>query len=117
MNSATSLIFMFMAQANNKGNKPFLWSKKNGVYEATTWQYAAKIVTNIASKLLDLGIKKGDRIVLCSENRTEWVLSNLAIMASGAIPVPAYTTNTVNDHSHILQDSGAKSAIFSYKSK
>ncbi|MFL2781531.1 MAG: AMP-dependent synthetase/ligase [Rhodospirillales bacterium] len=113
MNSATSLIFMFMAQANNKGNKPFLWSKKNGVYEATTWQYAAKIVTNIASKLLDLGIKKGDRIVLCSENRTEWVLSNLAIMASGAIPVPAYTTNTVNDHYHILQDSGAKSAIFS----
>lgn len=102
-----------MEQAKNIGNKPFLWSKKDGAYQTTTWQEAAKIVKNIAYQLTELGIKKGDRIVLCAENRTEWVLSNLAVMASGAIPVPAYTTNTVNDHSHILKDSGAKAAIFS----
>ena len=113
MNSESSLILMFMEQAKNIGNKPFLWSKKDGAYQATTWQEAAKIVKNIAYQLTELGIKKGDRIVLCAENRTEWVLSNLAVMASGAIPVPAYTTNTVNDHSHILKDSGAKAAIFS----
>ena len=113
MNSEYSLIFMFMKQAKNIGNKPFLWSKTEGAYQTTTWQEAATIVTNIADQLIELGIKKGDRIVLCSENRTEWVLSNLAVMASGAIPVPAYTTNTVNDHSHILKDSGAKAAIFS----
>ena len=102
-----------MEQAKNIGNKPFLWSKKDGAYQTTTWQEAAKIVKNIAYQLTELGIKKGDRIVLCAENRTEWVLSNLAVMASGAIPVPAYTTNTVNDHSHILKDSGAKAVIFS----
>lgn len=113
MNSDSSLILMFMEQAKNIGNKPFLWSKKEGAYQTTTWQEAAKIVKNIAYQLTELGIKKGDRIVLCAENRTEWVLSNLAVMASGAIPVPAYTTNTVNDHSHILKDSGAKAAIFS----
>ena len=113
MNSESSLILMFMEQAKNIGNKPFLWSKKDGAYQTTTWQEAAKIVKNIAYQLTELGIKKGDRIVLCAENRTEWVLSNLAVMASGAIPVPAYTTNTVNDHSHILKDSGAKAAIFS----
>ncbi|MBL6863786.1 MAG: long-chain fatty acid--CoA ligase [Rhodospirillales bacterium] len=113
MNSGSSLILMFMEQAKNIGNKPFLWSKKDGAYQTTTWQEAAKIVKNIAYQLTELGIKKGDRIVLCAENRTEWVLSNLAVMASGAIPVPAYTTNTVNDHSHILEDSGAKAAIFS----
>ena len=113
MNSGSSLILMFMEQAKNIGNKPFLWSKKDGSYQTTTWQEAAKIVKNIAYQLTELGIKKGDRIVLCAENRTEWVLSNLAVMASGAIPVPAYTTNTVNDHSHILEDSGAKAAIFS----
>ena len=113
MNSGSSLILMFMEQAKNIGNKPFLWSKKDGAYQTTTWQEAAKIVQNIAYQLTELGIKKGDRMVLCAENRTEWVLSNLAVMASGAIPVPAYTTNTVNDHSHILKDSGAKAAIFS----
>ena len=113
MSSGSSLILMFMEQAKNIGNKPFLWSKKDGSYQTTTWQEAAKIVKNIAYQLTELGIKKGDRIVLCAENRTEWVLSNLAVMASGAIPVPAYTTNTVNDHSHILKDSGAKAAIFS----
>jgi long-chain acyl-CoA synthetase len=113
MNSESSLILMFMEQAKKIGNKPFLWSKKDGAYQTTTWQEAAKIVKNIAYQLTELGIKKGDRIVLCAENRTEWVLSNLAVMASGAIPVPAYTTNTVNDHSHILKDSGAKTVIFS----
>ena len=52
--------------------------------------------------LLALGLVPGDRVVLVAENRPEWPIADLAIMAAGGITVPAYTTNTVEDHRHIL---------------
>ena len=52
-------------------------------------------------------------MVLVSENRPEWLIADVAIMAAGAITVPAYTTNTEADHLHILENSGAKGAIVS----
>src|SRR5690606_7461420 len=51
--------------------------------------------------------------VLVSENRPEWAIADLAIMAAGCIATPAYTTNTERDHLHILENSGAKAAIVS----
>ena len=51
---------------------------------------------------------------MCAESRPEWmIISNIAIMTLGGITVPAYTTNTVEDHHHILSDSGSKIAIVS----
>ena len=73
----------------------------------------AKEVTSLAQGLRSLGINPGDRVFLCSESRPEWLISNLAVIASGGITVPAYTTNTISDHLHILNDSGAKAAIVS----
>src|SRR5207244_5684758 len=52
-------------------------------------------------------------VALVSENRPEWVIADLAIMAAGAVTVPAYVTNTVEDHRHILGNSGARAAIVS----
>ena len=51
--------------------------------------------------------------MLVSENRPEWLISDLAIMAAGCVTVPAYTTNTERDHQHILDDSGARAVIVS----
>src|SRR5213078_807635 len=48
-----------------------------------------------------------------SENRPEWLISDLAIMAAGCITVPTYTTNTTRDHAHILENSGARAVIVS----
>ena len=55
----------------------------------------------------------GDRVMIVSENRPEWAIADLAIMAAGCITTPAYTTNTVGDHCHILDDSGARAVIVS----
>ena len=60
-----------------------------------------------------LGIERGDRVALIRENRPEWVIADFAIMSAGAITVPAYTTNTVDDHRHILGNSGARAVIVS----
>ena len=104
---------MFYMQAEQFTDKPFLWSKNQNLYTPLSWKEVANQVTLFAIGLRELGIKPGDRVFLCSESRPEWLISNLAVIYAGGITVPAYTTNTVNDHLHILKDSGAKAAIVS----
>jgi long-chain acyl-CoA synthetase len=70
-------------------------------------------VNLLARGLKALGIEPGDRVGLVSENRPEWMIADFAIMAAGAITVPAYTTNTVEDHRHILANSGVRAVIVS----
>ncbi|HJP91490.1 MAG TPA: long-chain fatty acid--CoA ligase [Pyrinomonadaceae bacterium] len=68
-------------------------------------------VKNVALGLSGLGIRPGDRIALLSENRPEWSIADLAILSLGAINVPIYTTQAVDQIEYILSDSGAR-AIF-----
>jgi len=108
-----NLVTMFFYQAQRQGDKPFVWQKIDGTYQPTTWTQAAHQVTTLARALKSYGIEKGDRVALVAENRSEWGIADIAIMAAGAITVPAYTTNTVSDHRHILNNSQAKAAIVS----
>ena len=68
-------------------------------------------VKNVALGLASLGIRPGDRIALLSENRPEWSIVDLAILSLGAINVPIYTTQALEQVDYILSDSGAR-AIF-----
>ena len=113
MKSWPNLIAMFREQAEVYGDKPFLWAKKEDKYESVSWKECNETVSALARGLKTLGLKKGDRVLLCSESRPEWVQAYYAIMSAGGIAVPAYTTNTQNDHAHIISNSGAKGAIVS----
>src|SRR5215469_1769501 len=108
-----SLPAMFLEQAGRRGNKPFLWAKRDGRYRSVSWAEAARQVRSLALGLRSLGIGHGDRVALVSENRPEWLIADLAIMSAGAITVPAYVTNTVEDHRYILANSGARAVIVS----
>ena len=108
-----SLVAMFFAQAARLGDKPLLWAKRDGRWQSLTWRETASQVVRLARALAAAGIVPGDRVVLVSENRPEWVIADFAIMAAGGITVPAYVTNTTGDHQYVLQDSGAKAAIVS----
>jgi long-chain acyl-CoA synthetase len=68
-------------------------------------------VRKVALGLVSLGIKAGDRVALLSENRPEWSITDLAILSIGAVNVPIYTTQAVDQVRFILSDSGAR-AIF-----
>jgi long-chain acyl-CoA synthetase len=72
-------------------------------------------VRNVALGLAELGIKPGDRIALLSENRPEWSIADLAILSLGAINVPIYTTQAVDQIRYILTDSGARAIFVSNK--
>ena len=108
-----NLAAMFFDQVDRFGDRPFLWAKRHGAYKALSWGDTAARVTPLARGLMALGVEPGDRVVLVSENRPAWLVADVAIMAMGAITVPAYITNTEDDHLHILRDSGAKGAIVS----
>jgi long-chain acyl-CoA synthetase len=104
---------MFFAQAERLGDKPFLWSKRGGHWQSLSWRQVADQVSRLARGLADIGIGPGDRVVLVAESRPEWLIADVAIMAAGGISVPAYTTNTVGDHLHILNNASAKAVIVS----
>jgi len=110
---ANSLVELFLKRADQLGDKPFLAAKHDGAWRTISWRDAAAQVCVLAENLRGLGLVDGDRVVLVSENRPEWCIADLAIMAAGCVTVPAYTTNTERDHQHILDDSGACAVIVS----
>jgi long-chain acyl-CoA synthetase len=108
-----NLVSLFLAREAEKGDRPFLWAKREGQWRPTSWAEAARQVAALSTSLKRLGLEPGDRIALVSENRPEWLIADLAIMAAGCVSVPTYTTNTTRDHAHILGNSGARAAIVS----
>jgi long-chain acyl-CoA synthetase len=108
-----SLPAMFFEQADRRGGRPFLWTKREGVYRPLSWAEVARDVRRLALGLHSLGIGPSERVGLVSENRPEWIIADLAIMSAGAITVPAYVTHTVEDHRHVLANSGARAVIVS----
>jgi long-chain acyl-CoA synthetase len=108
-----NLVSMFLTRAAEKGDAPFLWAKRDGGWTPLSWKQTAGQVAALAAALRRLGLERGDRVLLVSENRPEWCIADLAIMAAGCVTVPAYTSNTTGDHVHVLENSGAKAAIVS----
>jgi len=99
-----SLIELFFYQSQKQDPKSIFlqWlnpnNKKNFTWEET------KINIFKLSKTIKNNVKEGDRCLLVSENRPEWFISDLAIMLSGAITVPAYTTYTEEDYKYLIED-------------
>jgi long-chain acyl-CoA synthetase len=112
-NGIPSLPALFFRQAALLGDKPFAWRKQDGAWQGVSWAEAAREAAALAAGLKALGVEAGDRVGLVCESRPEWPIADIAIMAAGAVSVPAYTTNGVGDHLHVLTDSGAKGVIVS----
>ena len=95
--------------AMKKYAKPDAINHKRG----ETWEHISgetflRRVRHVALGLSQLGVKAGDRVAIISENRSEWSITDLAILSLGAVNVPIYTTQSVEQIRFILQDSEAK---------
>lgn len=108
-----NLVQMFFERAERGRDAPFLWSKVDRSWQSLSWENVSHQVSALAHHLRAMGLRPGDRVLLVSENRPEWCIADLAIMAAGCITVPTYTTNTERDHQHILDNSGARAVIVS----
>ena len=111
--NATNLVGLFLSRADEQGERPFLTSKRGGRWTPISYVEASRQVCALAEALRAMGLQPGDRVMIVSENRPEWCIADLAIMAAGCITVPAYTTNTESDHRHVLSDSGARAVFVS----
>ncbi len=110
---ANNLVELFLMRADQKGGAPFLGRKADGKWTTQSWHEVTDQVCLLAEGLRGLGLNAGDRVALVSENRPEWCIADMAIMAAGCISVPTYITNTQRDHAHILDNSGARAVIVS----
>jgi long-chain acyl-CoA synthetase len=89
--------------------------KKDGLWLRISGDAFIARVRAVALGLSSLGVRKGDRVALLSENRPDWSVVDLAILSLGAVNVPIYTTQAPDQVRFILEDSGARLLFVSGK--
>src|SRR5215213_3789606 len=89
--------------------------KKEGLWLRISGDAFIARVRAVALGLSSLGVRKGDRVALLSENRPDWSVVDLAILSLGAVNVPIYTTQAPDQVRFILEDSGARLLFVSNK--
>ena len=103
-----SLAEMFLVQAKRYGDRVlYRYSSKEGRWEQLSWREALAQVREIASGLLALGVRQGDRVAIAAANRVEWSLIDWADICVGALTVPIYPSSTAAQVAYILGHSGA----------
>ena len=99
-----NLTELFFSQAEKQNPKSifleWLNPKNKKIY---TWSETSSNIYKLANVLKNY-VKEGDRCLLVSENRPEWLIADLSIMLTKAITVPAYTTYTENDYKYLIED-------------
>jgi long-chain acyl-CoA synthetase len=103
----------FFETAQRLPSKNALLFKKGRIYAPVQYKELALLIKKCSLALVSLGVKKGDKIAILSENRPEWAISDLAIMSLGGIVVPLHTTFSSNAVSGVLNHSKAKIAVVS----
>ena len=92
-------------------DKPFLrWLKNN--QDFLTWKQVKDNIV-ILTEYLKENLSFGDRCVLLSENRPEWLISDIAVMNAGGVTVPLFTTYSEKDYEYIISDCKPKICIVS----
>jgi long-chain acyl-CoA synthetase len=104
LDNLNNLIELFSSQAEKQNKKSIFleWLNPNNK-KSYTWEESQKNILKL-SKVIKENIREGDRCLLVSENRPEWFISDMAIMLSGGITVPAYTTYTEDDYKYLIED-------------
>ncbi len=111
MNGTDYLIRMLRDSAAEIGDHTALRVKQSGIWQDITWRAYLDAVEDIAFGLAALGVVPGDRVAIQSENRPEWLFSDLAANALRAAIVGFYPTNPAAEILYLLVDSGARVLI------
>ncbi|MDG5800370.1 AMP-binding protein [Marinilabiliaceae bacterium ANBcel2] len=86
-----SIIDYFEERVKKYGENPLVFEKPDREFKATSYKEVLSSVKEYAAALINIGLKKGDRVSLLSEGRTDWLIAELAILYSAAINVPLST--------------------------
>ncbi len=84
----TTIIDLLNQSVDKFAENPFLWEKTTNEFEPTSYIETKRLTHQLAAGLMSLGIEAGDKVALLSEGRNAWIISELAILHSGAVNVP-----------------------------
>ena len=103
INKINNLLELFYKQYQKQNKESIFLQSLKESQKKYSWE-DVYVNINKLSEEISKHIKKGDRCLLVSENRPEWMISDLSIMLSGGVTVPAYTTYTERDYEYIIDD-------------
>ena len=112
VNSLVELFFEKYKEKKELTNQPFLKWLKTNENDFLTWEQVRNNIC-LFSEYLSKSLSKGDRCVLLSENRPEWLIADIAIMNAGGVTVPLFTTYSEKDYEYIINDCKPKICIIS----
>jgi len=107
------ILYNLIHQGVKNNNRFIAADKKEGLWHKIESEDFLARVKHLSLILHSLGIKKSDKVALHSENRIDWLVTDLAITSIGAVTVPIYTTQSAQHIEHILEHSEAKMLIVS----
>jgi long-chain acyl-CoA synthetase len=110
-NGAETLPQVFQGVVAQFGDKAVIKHRIGKEWHEISYKELAERIAKIAAGLASLGIEKGDRVALLSENRPEWVISDLAVLHLGAMIAPIYPTLPSPQVGYITRNSEAKAII------
>ncbi|MEZ4568083.1 MAG: long-chain fatty acid--CoA ligase [Desulfobacterales bacterium] len=104
----TTINEVFKNRADKYKERLAVEKKLNGRWEKVTWRDYYDQARSVGLGLYSMGIKKGDMIAILSENRLEWLFTDMGALGIGAVVVPVYTTLVAEEVKYIAENSGAK---------
>ena len=110
-----NLIEMLERSIESFADRPLFGTKRNGVYEWTSYAQFAQKVDDFRGGLSSLGISKGDKVAIISKNTEEWAVSAYASYGLSGYHIPMYETQMVNEWEYIIRDCGAKVLLVANK--
>ena len=103
VNKTNNLLELFYKQYHKQSKESIFLQSLKEPLKKYSWEDVYLNINKLSDEISKY-IKKGDRCLLISENRPEWMISDLSIMLSGGVTVPAYTTYTERDYEYIIDD-------------
>jgi len=108
---STTANTIWSARARALADRTAFRYRRDGSWQALTWQQADCAAREVAAGLCSLGLSAGQRVALLCQTRLEWVLCDVAIAMAGLVSVPIYPSSTSAQCAFLLADSGATAAI------
>lgn len=108
-----TIVSLFTHRVATDGDRAALWIRRDGAYRSLTWNEVAADVQAMAAALVEMAVRPGDRVIMASENRYEWVIADLAIMTAQAVHVPVHASLTGAQIAYQIVDCGSRLVLVS----
>ncbi len=103
-----TIVSLWAARCAHYGDRVCHREKELGIWQEYSWATYYDSAKKIGLALMELGVAKGEAVLILAEDRREWIYADLAAAAIGAIPAGVYTTDSAQQLAYLANDSGAR---------